>query len=134
MVIDLGVRRKQWDPVFHQGKVVELIDEKTTVVWMELKTKKCVVDFHRDLLYLQHSRKLTDGSFIVASRSAGVLQDDTLVPLPEGCIRATLHTSGYVIRPLNDELGNCEGILWCLGWLRLLMVLSSYVCCSVRYW
>jgi hypothetical protein len=125
-VIDLGVRRKQWDPVFNAGKVVELVDEKTSIVWMELRTQKCVMvigwwlllwfgfeqkskDFHRDLLYLQHSRKIgLDGTYVVASRSAGVLQDNTLVAVPEGAIRATLHTSGYVIRPLRDDLGNCE--------------------------
>ncbi len=31
-----------------------------------------------------------------------------MVPVPEGAVRATLHASGYVIRPLQDELGTCE--------------------------
>lgn len=74
LVIDLGNRRKLWDNVFYQGKVVELVDDFTSIIWIELKTRKCVLDFHRDLLYMQHSRKLADGTFIVASRSAGVLQ------------------------------------------------------------
>lgn len=100
--------RQRWDLVFNQGRIVKELDEFTNVVWMELRTKKCVLDFHRDLLWMQHSREMANGIFVVASRSAGVVQDDSLVPVPRGAIRATLHTSGYVIRPLNDELGNCE--------------------------
>ncbi len=38
-----------------------------------------------------------------------VKKDNTIVPVPEGAVRATLHTSGYVIRPIKDDpLGNCE--------------------------
>ena len=65
------------------------------------------MEFHRDFLYMQHSRRLPDGTYVVASRSAGVLQDNTLVAVP-GAVGRTLHASGYVIRPLNDDLGTCE--------------------------
>ena len=101
--------RKRWDHLFHQGEVVQQLDVHTSVVWLELKTKKCIMDFHRDLLYMQHSRELANGVFVVASRSAGVLQDDTLKPVAEGALRGTLHTSGYVIRPLEEDArGLCE--------------------------
>lgn len=105
--LDAQIRRR-WDPLFAAGKVVQRLDQHTSVVWLELRSKKCVIDFHRDLLYMQHSREIANGVYVVASRSAGVLQDDSLMPVPPGALRGTLHTSGYVIRPLRDELGNCE--------------------------
>lgn len=105
LATDLGQRRKLWDPVFVQGKVVELVDECTSIVWMELRSKKCVMEVHRDVLYMQHSRRLGQ-THVVASRSAGVLQ--ALVPCPSGALRATLHTSGYVVRPMDEERGTCE--------------------------
>jgi hypothetical protein len=106
LAIDLGQRRKTWDTVFLQGKLVEVVDECTSIVWLELRSKKCVMEVHRDVLYMQHTRRLGNNTHVVASRSAGVLQ--TLIPSPPGAVRATLHTSGYVVRPADDELGTCE--------------------------
>jgi hypothetical protein len=105
LATDLGQRRKTWDTVFLQGKLVEVVDECTSIVWLELRSKKCVMEVHRDVLYMQHTRRLGN-THVVASRSAGVLQ--TLIPSPPGAVRATLHTSGYVVRPADDELGTCE--------------------------
>lgn len=59
-----------------------------------------------DFLFLQHSRELGNGVWIVASRSAGVSQD--LLPSPPGASRAELMTSGWVIRPLRDQPGMCD--------------------------
>ncbi len=48
LCIDLGQRRKMWDPVFSEGKVVELVDECTAVIWMELRSKKCVIEVNEE--------------------------------------------------------------------------------------
>jgi hypothetical protein len=104
LVTNLGDDRKRIDHFFKQGEIVKRIDDATSIVYYEIQAKKCIANMHRDLLFMQHTRELGAGVWIVASRSAGVSQD--LVPPAQGCSRAELLTSGWVVRPLKD--GRCE--------------------------
>lgn len=95
--MDLQEGRKKIDSLFKHGRIVEQIDPWTAVVHYEMRADKCIVELHLDFLFLQHSRELADGVWIIASRSAGVEQ--SLVPCPPGAQRAYVLNSGFVIKP-----------------------------------
>jgi hypothetical protein len=104
LVTDLHEGRKKIDAMFKHGRVVEQVDPHTAIVHYEMKAEKCIVELHRDFLFLQHVRELGDGVWIIASRSAGVNQ--SLISSPPGAERGELLNSGYVVRPRKG--GMCD--------------------------
>lgn len=58
----------------------------------------------RELVYLRHSMTLEDGTFVVSATSINVPD----MPVREKRVRAAIHSSGWVIEPIDEN--SCRAI------------------------
>lgn len=138
LVTDLHDGRKKIDAMFKHGRIVKQVDPYTAIVHYEMQAEKCIIDVHRDLLFLQHARELGDGVWVIASRSDGA--DQNLVPSPAGAQRALVMNSGFVLRPraggmcdicyvVQVELGNIpESVLNLVAQQQPLLIARAAQC------
>jgi len=91
MIFDL---QKEWDPKFHEGKVVAKLNSHTDVVHMVFKSFSSPYKY-RDFSLLRSCTKLKNGDCVLGARS--ILHPQ--VPKSQH-IRALLAPTGYVITPI----------------------------------
>eukprot|EP01118_Nematostelium_gracile_P006731 TRINITY_DN2171_c0_g1_i1.p1 TRINITY_DN2171_c0_g1~~TRINITY_DN2171_c0_g1_i1.p1 ORF type:complete len:252 (+),score=58.45 TRINITY_DN2171_c0_g1_i1:193-948(+) len=88
---------KEWEPKIIESKLVQTYDDATTTNYLEFAPWFTLSA--RDVCFLQHAKKLRDGSYVVCWRSV----EEPLVPRRRGIVRAKMSTSGFVITPLQRQ-------------------------------
>ncbi|CAG8762349.1 2170_t:CDS:2, partial [Racocetra persica] len=94
-------RRPEWDHLMEEGKLIEIIDENTTVQYMRMKAAFPVSA--RDVVTLNHIVKLNDGRMMMTCKS---IKHKSCPEIP-GVIRLDCDCAGFVISPIKDQPNKC---------------------------
>jgi len=88
-----------WDSMFVEGKVVEVVDSHTEILYLKYARKTCLLTSLVDVVIICHWYRKRDGSFVVMGRSV----QHPEFPPQSTCLRAEVYSSGYVISPIKDD-------------------------------
>jgi len=88
-----------WDKMFVEGKVIEVIDSHTEILYLKYARKTCLLTQFVDVVIICHWYRKRDGTFVVTGRSV----DHPAFPPQTGCFRAEVYSSGYIISPIKDD-------------------------------
>lgn len=95
-------QRPRWDTFFEGGKLLEVLEEPNNLALGHGWTKGGMGVWPRDVALLLGQRPLTaeeGGGYVLYGQSInGVVEEDT-----SKFVRATVHMSGFIIRPLPDN-------------------------------
>ncbi|RIB23588.1 hypothetical protein C2G38_828176 [Gigaspora rosea] len=94
-------RRPEWDHLMQEGKLIEIIDENTTVQYIRMKAAFPVSA--RDVVTLNHVAKLSDGRMMMTCKS---IVHKSCPEIP-GVIRLDCDCAGFVVAPINDQPNKC---------------------------
>lgn len=94
-------RRPEWDHLMQEGKLIEIIDENTTVQYIRMKASFPVSA--RDVVTLNHVAKLNDGRMMMTCKS---IVHKSCPEIP-GVIRLDCDCAGFVVAPINDQPNKC---------------------------
>jgi len=93
-------RIKEYDPLFESGRVVEVIDNHTQIVYLKFAASACFVQQKRDFVLMWHWFEQKDGCVVITGRS--VEHEDCKEDDPK-CERGIIYSSGWIIRPTEDN-------------------------------
>ncbi len=98
-------KQVSYNPQLRSATVVQQKSAHERVWHKVFRAKKCMLDIHRDILFLEHCKRVDD-SIVIAAKSSAVEQ--TLVPSPDKCVRAELIIGGWVLEPWMGPKGKKE--------------------------
>jgi len=95
--------RQYWDPMFLGGHYVCQVTPSIRVVYYSFQTPAPFIVANRDFVAVAGETMMEDGTCISAAQSIEIDEE----PEKEGMVRGLLKSSGFVIKPLeNDENGS----------------------------
>ncbi|CAG8693285.1 5531_t:CDS:10, partial [Dentiscutata erythropus] len=94
-------RRPEWDHLMQEGKLIEIIDENTTIQYIRMKAAFPVSS--RDVVTLNHVVKLNDGRMMMTCKS---IEYKSCPKIP-GVIRLDCDCAGFIVAPINDQPNKC---------------------------
>lgn len=88
----------QWDDMCREATTVERLNDSTSVVYLRLEARKCLVKAGRDFCLVQADATREDGTFLMAGASI----EYPRCPPRQDTVRGEIKCGGWIVKPIDN--------------------------------